>query len=402
MVNGMREEAEKLAPWLTETRRQFHRHPELGFAEKWTTAAITRILQQHNVKIIPLTSQTGVVGLIEGAEPGPTVAVRADMDALPIQEQSEVPYKSEIPGVMHACGHDAHMTCALGAAVMLASRRHNFRGNIKLIFQPAEEINAGAQKLVKLGVMENPTVEAILGLHVNPEIPAGKVAIKEGPLMAAVDTIKITVNGVGGHGAVPHRAVDPIVAASAIVMGLQTAVSRNISPLEPAVVSICTFHGGQVKNVIPEKVEMTGTARSFSRQVREQLPEIIRRVVEGIAGGYGATAKLEYIFEHPAVENDAFLTAITREAAGKVLGKGALLTPVSSMGGEDFSLYLEKAPGCFIWLGVGNEEKGYNKGWHHPQFDIDESALPLGAALLAQAALDTLEHLNRNSQYKPD
>ena len=383
---------EKYKDRLTEIRRDFHMYPELSFKEFRTTEKIKAILRDLDIDILDLGMETGVVGLIKGAENGPTIALRGDIDALPIQEENEVPYKSKIEGVMHACGHDIHITCLLGAAMILAELRHQLKGNVKLIFQPAEEINKGAKLLVEKGVMENPTVDAIFGLHNHPDIPAGKVGLKLGGLMAAVDTIRIEVNGVGGHGAIPNKTIDPILAASAIVMGLQSIVSRNVNPLEAAVVSIGTMNAGIANNVIPEKVVMTGTVRSFKKEIQEKLPELLRRNIENIAAAYGASAKLDYVFDLPAVFNEKEMYDLGKVVVSDICGESGMVDPTPSMGGEDFSIYMEKAPGYFYWLGVGNLEKNATRQWHNPKFDGDDKALIIGSAVLAQSAIDAIAH----------
>ena len=263
------------------------------------------------------------------------IGIRGDIDGLPIQELNEVDYKSQVPGVMHACGHDVHTTSVLGAAMIISQVRSELRGSVKFIFQPAEEINAGAKAMLADGVLDAPRVDAIFGLHNHPSLKVGTVGVKEGPLMAAVDTIFIDVFGEGGHGAIPHRTVDPIVGDSAIVMGLQTAVSRNVNPLEPAVVSIGTFLAGKANNVIPDKVEMSGTVRTFNPAVRDTMPETLERIVMGIASGYKAQAKLRYRKDLPPVLNDPAMTRVAEGAVIKVCGSAGVVRPEPSMGGED-------------------------------------------------------------------
>ncbi|AOT69875.1 M20 metallopeptidase family protein [Geosporobacter ferrireducens] len=377
---------------LTAIRRDLHMYPELSFKEFRTTEKIKALLEELDIDVLDMGIETGVVGLLKGAENGPTIALRGDIDALPIQEENEVPYKSKIAGVMHACGHDTHTTSLLGAAMILAELRHQLKGNVKFIFQPAEEINKGAKLLVEKGVMENPTVDAIFGLHNHPDIPVGKVGLKLGGLMAAVDTIRIEVDGVGGHGAIPNKTIDPILAGSAIVMGLQSIVSRNVNPLEAAVVSIGTMNAGIANNVIPEKVIMTGTVRSFKKEIQEKLPELLRRSIENTAAAYGASARLDYLFDLPAVFNEREMYDIGKTVVSDICGENGMVDPTPSMGGEDFSIYTELAPGCFYWLGVGNPEKGCMYQWHNPRFDADEDALIIGSAVLAQSAINAMEH----------
>ncbi len=387
--------AQSLAERLSHIRRDFHMHPELSFKEFDTSSKIAKILTEAGIEIVDHGLSTGVVGLLRTGKPGPTIALRGDIDALPIEEQNDVEYKSRVPGVMHACGHDIHTTVVLGAALVLSKMKDQLTGNVKFLFEPAEEINAGAKAMLDAGVMENPHVDAIFGVHNQPDIPAGMVGVKAGALMAAVDTIGISVSGVGGHGALPHRTVDPIVAGAAIVLNLQTAVSRNTSPLEPLVVSIGTFQAGTANNVIPDRVQMTGTVRTFNPELRDAMPSTLSRIVENTAQALGATAQLSYRRDLPAVINSKEYANIAAGAVVAVCGEGNVVDPVPSMGGEDFALFLEKAPGCFLWLGVGNRERGIVNQWHHPRFDADESSLPVGAAVLAQCVIDTNKFLKK-------
>jgi len=387
--------AQSLAERLSHIRRDFHMHPELSFKEFDTSSKIAKILSEAGIEIVDHGLSTGVVGLLRTGKPGPTIALRGDIDALPVEEQNDVEYRSRVPGVMHACGHDIHTTVVLGAALVLSKMKDQLTGNVKFLFEPAEEINAGAKAMLDAGVMENPHVDAIFGVHNQPDIPAGMVGVKAGALMAAVDTIGISVSGVGGHGALPHRTVDPIVAGAAIVLNLQTAVSRNTSPLEPLVVSIGTFQAGTANNVIPDRVQMTGTVRTFNPELRDAMPSTLSRLVENTAQALGATAQLSYRRDLPAVINSKEYANIAAGAVLAVCGEGKVVDPVPSMGGEDFALFLEKAPGCFLWLGVGNRERGIVNQWHHPRFDADESSLPVGAAVLAQCVIDANKFLKK-------
>jgi amidohydrolase len=384
-----------LAGRLSALRREFHMYPELSGKEFETTKKIASVLQSVGIEVVDYGLPTGVVGLLQTGRPGPTIALRGDIDALPIQEQNEVEYRSRNAGVMHACGHDVHAAVVLGAALALAGIRDRLTGNVKFLFQPAEEINAGARAMLEAGVMEHPRVDAIFGIHTQPDIPAGKVGVKAGPLMAAVDTVRVVVNGVGGHGALPHRTVDPIVAGAAIVLNLQTVVSRNTSPLESAVVSIGTFQAGTANNVIPDRAEMSGTVRTFNPQMRDTMPAVLGRVVESTAAALGATAKLTYRRELPAVINPKEFAEIAAGAVATACGEEGRVEPVPSMGGEDFALFLERAPGCFLWLGAGNPERNIVNQWHHPQFDVDESSLVVGASVLAQCVLDASRYLQK-------
>ncbi len=289
---------------LVEIRRDLHRNPELSFKEFRTTKLIKEMLREMDIEVLELGNETGVVGLLKGKEEGPTIGLRGDIDALPITEENNIPFKSGNEGVMHACGHDVHTTSLLGAAMFLSDMREDIKGQIKFIFQPAEEINEGAQLFIDHGVMENPKIDAVFGLHNHPDIPAGQVGVKVGGLMAAVDTIRIKVKGVGGHGAIPNKTIDPILTSAAIIQGIQSIVSRNVNPLDSAVVSIGTLKAGEANNVIPEEVYMTGTVRTFNPELREEMPNYLTRSIDHIAKAYGAEAELEYINHLPAVIND--------------------------------------------------------------------------------------------------
>ncbi|HBG2137954.1 amidohydrolase [Clostridioides difficile] len=370
-----------------------HMHPELSFKEFRTTKAIKDLLVSLDIEILDLGMETGVVGLLKGKYDGPTVALRGDIDALPIYEEVDIEYKSRYDGIMHACGHDIHTSCLVGCAYVLSHIRDSLHGNVKFIFQPAEEVNKGAKMLVERGVMENPKVDAIFGLHNHPDIPCGKIGVKLGGLMAAVDTIKIEVNGFGGHGGIPNRTIDPIVASSAIIMGIQTIVSRNISPLESAVISIGTINGGTANNVISEKVDMTGTCRSFSNEVQKKISENLENIVCEIARGYQATAKLDYLFDLPAVINSKEMYTIACKSVCDLYSEDAIVDPIPSTGGEDFSIFMEKAPGFFYWLGVGNKEQDCIYQWHNPKFKADKNSILVGTNVLCQSVINYMDKL---------
>lgn len=387
-------EAVKIEQELIDLRRELHRHPELSFEERWTSAFVADYLEKLGLAVRRHVGRTGVVAVLRGARPGPTVALRADMDALPVTEEADVPFPSENPGKMHACGHDTHVACLLGAAKLLTGVRAELAGNVVFLFQPAEEIGAGAEAMLADGAFDDPRPDMVFGLHNHPEIPVGKVAIKAGPLMAASASIVINVRGKGGHGAMPHRDIDPIVAASAIVMNLQTIVSRNVSPLEPAVVTIGQFHAGTAGNIIPETAELTGTIRAFDEGLYNELPKMIERIIGSTAAAFGAEAELKVHQSIPApVVNEERSTAIIEGAVARALGQDAVVRPTPSMGGEDFALFQKRVPGCFVWLGVGNPEIGAVHPWHSPHYKVDERALKIGAYTLAQAAADALAAL---------
>ncbi len=384
-------EAQGLFEYTQSMRRDFHAHPELGFQEVRTAGIVARELTALGLEVHPGVGGTGVVALLEGSRPGPVVLVRADMDALPIHEQTGAPYASQNQGVMHACGHDGHTAVLLTVAKMLNAHRNDFAGTVKFMFQPAEEGMGGAEKMLASGILENPKVDVALALHVWNEKPVGWIGISSGPAMAGAEIFKIKVVGKGGHGAVPHLAVDPILAAAQIVSALQGIVSRNIAPLQTAVVSVCTIHGGETFNVIPPAVELTGTIRTFEQEVRARVLERFKQTVNSVADGMGCHAEIEMELLTPATINH-------RETALRVQGVAHRLLPTAdidssnytTMGSEDFAYVLEKVPGCFFFIGSANHEKGLDAGHHHPKFDIDEAALPRGAALMAAAVSDYL------------
>lgn len=386
---------EKYEKELIDFRRDLHMNPELSLKEYKTTEKIKEKLRSIDIEIIDLGIETGVLGLLRGGSDGPTIALRGDIDALPIQEMRESEYKSTIDGVMHACGHDIHTSTVMGAAMILADIKDEICGNVLFVFQPAEEINKGAKLMIEKGLFTDIRADLIFGLHNNPEIPWGKIAIKEKGLMASVDTIKIRVKGKGGHGAIPHATRDPIVAASAMIMNLQTIVSRNISPLEAAVISIGTIHAGIANNVIPELVEMTGTVRSFSEDVRKTLAKRIEEVLENVAKSHMVEVELDYTFDLPAVFNTKELRDLAYEASKEIVGEENIVDPLPSMGGEDFAMFTERIPGFFFWLGVGNEEKDMNYVWHNPKFDGDERSIIIGSTVMANMVLKAIDYLDK-------
>lgn len=389
----IRKECFNLQEELTDLFHDFHNNPELSFEETETARKISLYLQKLGFIVTERVGRTGLTARLEGNQPGPNIAIRADIDGLPIQEETGLPYASATDGKMHACGHDVHITCALGAAKLLAAQKSSLKGSVTMIFQPAEEINVGAKEMVREGVLETNGIDMIFGLHNHPEIPVGKIALKEGPLMAAVDRIEITITGKGGHGGLPHRDIDPIVGTASMIMNLQTIVSRNINPLDSAVISLGTIHGGTRNNVIPDKVELTGTVRTFAPEVRNNIEEKIRRIVENTAATLMCNGELTYIYELPPVINPAIPKGIVARAIEAIVDKEAIVEPTPSTGGEDFSIFQEKVPGCFFWLGVGNPEIGAIHPWHSPKFIIDERSLPIGAGVLANSALLAMEEL---------
>ncbi|MCZ8521707.1 MULTISPECIES: amidohydrolase [Paenibacillus] len=377
-------EAAELLPELTALRRELHRRPELSMEEVETTRRIREELAREGIRLLPLDLPVGVLAEIDGGEPGPLVALRADIDALPITEETGLPFASEIPGRMHACGHDFHTAAILGAAKLLKRRAGRFRGTVRLLFQPGEEKGTGAKALIRAGALEG--VQAIFGMHNKPELPVGTIGLTAGPLMASVDGFKIRIRGKGGHAAIPDAAIDPIVAASAVVGGLQTAVSRSISPHQSAVLSVCSFQAGTTWNVIPDEAVLDGTIRTFDAGVRAQMPKLLERIAAGIAAGYGAEAEVSWFAGIPFVDNDPGAVDLVRTAAEALSLQ--ITKAERSSGGEDFAYYQREVPGCFVWLGTAGGEQ-----WHHPKFTVSEEALAPAAALFALTALTALERL---------
>jgi amidohydrolase len=383
MLERLTTAARDLGPTLTEWRRHFHAHPELSFQEHATTEFLAARLSEWG---IPFTrpTPTGLVGLVEGGRPGPTIAVRADIDALPIVEETGLPFQSTSPGVMHACGHDGHTAILLGFAKFLSENR-DFPGKIKLLFQPAEELPpGGAIAFVNAGVLDD--VDACIGLHLIAEIPSGKAGITEGPMMAHSDRFTARIQGRGGHGASPHQTVDAIMVGCNAVVNLQTIVARKVDPMRPAVVTVGSIHAGTTFNVIADVAELKGTVRSFHDDVRQQLEDEIRRTLESTCAMYGATVEFSYEHGYPAVVNQPEITAVLRQAAKDVLGEENVFVQEPQMGGEDFAYYARKVPAAFLFVGCQNAACGADWAHHHPKFTVDEAALPHGLEILGRAA----------------
>jgi amidohydrolase len=389
-------EAREILPWMIAARRELHRHPELGLEEHWTSARIQRHLEELGIPFVAGLAGTGVLGTIAGGGGGGrVVALRADIDALPLQDAKDVPYRSEIAGRMHACGHDVHTTVLLGAARLLRDRLSGERGRggtVKLVFQPAEETVGGAKLLVEQGVLENPKVEAIFGLHVDPGLPVGHVGLKYGQRNASSDDVAITVHGRSCHGAYPAAGVDAIVAAAHVVTALQSIVARNVDARQSAVVTIGTIRGGTQGNIVAPKVEMVGTVRTLDRSVRDLVLRRVREVAEGVAAGLGASAEVRIDPSFDPVINDDTMVDLVRATADALVGSGRItIFDRPNMGVEDFGFYLTHVPGAFYSLGVRNEARGIVHPVHNDRFDVDEECLAYGAALQALNALAVLE-----------
>ncbi|MCJ7624842.1 MAG: amidohydrolase [Anaerolineaceae bacterium] len=385
--------ARELSPWIVEKRRTIHSRPELSYHEHETAAFVATNLRECGFEVSEGIGGTGVVGILEGERKGRTVALRADIDALPIDEANEIEYRSVNESCMHACGHDGHTAIVLGAAKLLASKRDSLIGNIKFIFQPAEEVppEGGAKGMIADGVLQNPTVDAIFGLHIWPDLPAGEIGLKSGPIMAAADKMILFIRGKGGHGATPHHTVDTLVLTAQIILALHTLVSRKIDPLKSAVLSICRCNAGTAYNILPEEVRIEGTTRYFDKELGNFLEAQIHQVVKGRCEGHGGSYELDYQYGFPPTINDPGMTAGVARAATEILGKNKVhWIEEPSMTGEDFSYFLQEVPGCYFWLGTGNPDKGIIHPLHSSRFQIDEEILPLGVATLVQTVLDFL------------
>jgi hippurate hydrolase len=366
-------------------RRDIHREPELGFDTEKTAEKVLAAIDGLPLEIETGVAQNGIVATLHGEGDGPTVALRADMDALPIHEDTGLPFVSEIDGRMHACGHDAHTSMLVGAAHTLSGMRDRLNGTVRFVFQPAEEGGGGGKVMVDEGVADD--VSSIFALHLWPGLPFGKVATKAGPIMAAADAFEMEIKGSGAHGAMPHLGADAVVIAAQVVTALQTVVSREVDPVEPAVLTVGEIGAGTAFNIIPEKARIGGTVRTLNADLREKMPGRIEELARGVARGMRGDAELDYRFSYPVTINDEGAAGRALNVAGELFGDESVLELSDpSMGAEDFAFFLEKVPGAFIWLGVGEDVSGL----HTPQFAFDEEVLPRGSALLAALALESL------------
>ena len=366
---------------LTEWRRDFHAHPELAFEEERTAGLVAERLESFGVEVSRGLAKTGVVGKLTTGTGNRAIALRADMDALPMDEGNDFEYASKTPGKMHGCGHDGHTTMLLGAAKYLAETK-DFDGTVYFIFQPAEEAEGGAEVMVKEGLFEKFPVEAIYGMHNWPGMPVGEFAIAPGPMMAAFDVFDLVIRGQGSHGAMPHQGVDSIVVASQVVSALQSITSRNTDPIDALVVSVTQIHGGDAYNIIPDEVILRGTVRSFREEVRDMVEPAVKRIADGVCAAYGATAELHYEKRYPATVNSVEETELAAEAATKIVGSEAInRSPVPSMGSEDFAYMLREKPGSYVWVGNGAGEGGCML--HNPGYDFNDDIIPIGASYWA-------------------
>ena len=395
MSESIRNASLALLPWLSETRRTIHMNPELGYEEHETSRLIVENLESFGLDVHAGIAETGVVGLLETGRPGPTIGIRADMDALSIDESNEVPYKSRRPGKMHACGHDAHVSMLLGAARLLSENKsllEGLGGNVKFIFQPAEEGKAGGKRMVEEGVLEEPRVDLLIAAHVWPDMPVGHIGTRSGPALAAGDKLLIHVRGESSHAAYPHQSKDALVAACHLVTALQSIVSRNVGPFESGVLSITTFEAGVAVNIVPRDVKIQGTIRTHDPKVRAKMGERVRAVARGVAEAFDVRIDLEITPGYPVLVNHKAATELIENAGIQVLGAENVKEMPLSMGAEDFSYMAEKRPGALFRVGVSNHEKGFVHGLHSDLFDLDENALPVGVSVFAQAVVAFLEN----------
>ncbi len=396
MLHAISDRLEALFPEMVQLRREFHAEPELSYEEVHTPKKIAEYLQNIDLTVRTQVGGRGVVATLVGEQPGKTVALRADFDALPIQEETGLPFASKYPGKMHACGHDGHTATLLVLAKALAERKEELVGTIVFIFQFAEELApGGAIAMIEDGCLEG--VDMIFGTHLWTPIEVGKVGFSYDRLMAAADRFEIKINGSGGHGAMPHQTVDAVVVGSAVSLALQQVVSRNVDPLEPAVITVASFHAGGAFNVVSDVAQLEGTARTFSTAVQDQVIKRMEEVIKGVCEAYGATYEFTYIKGYPAVVNHRIQTEWLTQAAEGLKDAAKMVEVAPVMGGEDFSYYLQKVPGAFFFTGAGNENEAAIYPHHHPKFTIDEKAMLIAANHLGAAALYALSQLNETS-----
>ncbi|MEC7494285.1 MAG: IAA-amino acid hydrolase [Candidatus Thermoplasmatota archaeon] len=389
----IKEESKSISDWIVKIRRELHEHPELMYEEFRTSELIRRELDKLDIQYIHPIAETGVLASI-GNGNGPCVALRADMDALPIHEETDVPFKSKIDGKMHACGHDCHVSMLLGAAKLLKDKESEINGTIKLLFQPSEEGGAGGKLMREEGALENPDVERIFGLHVWPQMPSGQIGSREGTFLAATSSLSLTVKGVGGHAAVPQLTKDPVLTSARIITNLQSIISRELDPLESGVVSITVINGGNASNVIPSDVKVKGTLRSLTMDGLKELQKRVKEISEGIAQTHGCEAIVEYVGnDYPPTVNDSEMWKFAKNIGIELLGNDNVSDLDAVMGGEDFAYYTEKVKGCFVVLGMNNPDIDATYSVHHPMFKADEDALHIGTALHTIFALKSLEEL---------
>ena len=377
---------------VVKTRRDLHRIPEVAFTEEKTSAYVADYLKREGLSVVTGVARTGVVGLLETDRPGPTLLIRADMDALPITEATGLPFASRHPGIMHACGHDGHTAMALVTATVMNALKDRINGTIKFVFQPAEEGPGGAMPMIEAGVMDNPQVDFALGCHIWPGIPEGTIGIRTGVLMASMFRFDITIRGKGGHGAMPHLCVDALETGCQVVGALQRIVSRQMDPLSPSVITVGKFEAGTAFNVIPETAVLCGTARTFDKKTWERWPDIIETVVKGVCQSMGAGYQMSHEQGYPPTVNDSGMAERMKRIAGQVVGDERVVVPEKTLGGEDMAFFLERVPGCFFCLGAGNDAYA---GIHNPRFGFNEAILLTGVETYCRAAIDLLGSSSR-------
>ncbi len=375
---------------MIQLRRDLHQHPELGYQEVRTAGLIAGRLQQLGYRVRTGIGKTGVTGFLAGGRPGKTVLLRLDIDALPILEQAEVPWKSQTPGVMHACGHDGHTAIGLTAAEILAKEMPSFAGNVLFVFQPAEELLSGAAAMLRDGALEGIRPDAAFSIHLQNRFPAGTMALRSGSVMTSADKLELTVKGRGGHGANPHLAIDPVVAAAQTILALQTLVSRETPPLQTAVLSLTTLEAGTAFNIIPDVVRMTGTFRCYDAHLRETLLKSLQRTAEGVAAALRCTVEVKTDFLTPAVVNDPAVTALAREIALTLVGEEHLKEGEPLTGSDDVAYFWQQVPGCYAWIGSAKTDGSPSAAHHNARFDIDESSLEIGTEFLVRATRKAL------------
>jgi amidohydrolase len=385
------DDAQALFVYTRDLRRDFHKHPEIGFKEIRTANIVAKELTSLVLEVKTGVGQTGVVALLEGKEPGPVVMLRFDMDALPIQEETGAEYASVNDGVMHACGHDGHVAIGLTVARLLNNHRSDFKGTVKLVFQPAEEGLGGAERMIADGILHSPQPDVVLALHVWNEKPVGWIGVVPGPVMSAADTFQVRIIGKGGHGAVPNLCNDPILAASQVINSLQSIVSRNVSPLKAAVVTVASIHGGEAFNVIPSDVEFKGTIRTFEAAVRDRVIVRLEKIVEDISHALECESRVEIKSLMPAVVNHPEITKRVQQVVSRLVLNDQLDFHTITMGSEDMAYVLQQIPGCYFFVGSANKEKNLDASHHHSKFDFDESILPKAAGLMVASAMEFLE-----------
>jgi len=392
-TSQIRPEIQALQSQLVQWRRGFHQQPELAFQETLTSNFVISKLQEWGIPHQTGIAQTGVAAVIEGGKPGKVLGIRADMDALPIEEENQVAYRSQHEGIMHACGHDGHTAIALGTAYYLWQHRQEINGTIKMIFQPAEESPGGAKPMIEEGVLKNPDVEAIIGLHLWNNLPLGTMGVKDGPLMAAVELFKCQIQGKGGHGAMPQQTTDAVVVSTQIVNALQTIVSRNVDPTNSAVVTVGELKAGSAMNIIADSAYLSGTVRYFNSALENYIGRRVEDIIAGVCQSHGASYDLNYWRIYPPVINDSRVADLVRSVANTIVETPTGVVPeCETMGGEDMAFFLEQVPGCYFFLGSANPELGLNYPHHHPRFDFDETALGMGVETFVRC-VEQLPHL---------